>query len=202
VCRGHVCVCVSMSVSVCCVKNMLADLLNSERLNPSLPPSLPRSLPLPTTKHTGKASMGQTPSSSSASSASSSSSSFLAIHAVAKGCCQRWGKKEMRGLMRRMKARGARSVSGKGEGGREESRGGLKREETEEESERVNKAALTCPEALLPALLYSTAFLPPSPPSLPPSLQGKPTLIYRCDLETAVKETGLSGTTEAEILGK
>jgi len=63
--------------------------------------------------------MGQTPSSSSASSAASSSSSFLAIHAVAKGCCQRWGKKEMRGLMRRMKAWGARSVSGKGEGGRE-----------------------------------------------------------------------------------
>jgi len=32
-------------------------------------------------------------------------------------------------------------------------------------------------------------------------MQGKPTLIYRRDLETAVKETGLSGTTEAEILG-
>jgi hypothetical protein len=31
--------------------------------------------------------------------------------------------------------------------------------------------------------------------------QGKPTLIYRCDLEEAVKEAGLAGKTEGEILG-
>jgi hypothetical protein len=41
---------------------------------------------------------------------------------------------------------------------------------------------------------------PPAPPT-PSPRQGKPTLIYRCDLEAALKKTGLKDTVEGEILG-
>ncbi len=143
--------------------------------------------------------MGQTPSSSA-----SSSASFLAIHAVAEGCCQRWSKMEMRGLMRRMKALGARSVR------REKRKGSESKKERKGPRTSARRKGLSViflksfTSYLLSALLLLT---PPSlPPSLfrplPPFMQGKPTLIYRRDLETAVKETGLSGTTEAEILGE